>query len=228
VLAAFVPSVVDAADNKLLIEKGRQLFMNETFNGNGRTCASCHPPTNNFTIDPAFIARLPDSDPLFVAEFNPALAKLEDPGLMRKFGLILENLDGFENPGVMRGVPHTLGLPVSMTLDPADDNLVRADGSRPANGMGWSADGAPEDGSLRSFALGAVRQHFPKTLNRKEGVDFRLPTESELGARGFPGVARPSERDQPCGDELRQCGRTSRQGSVQRRWHQPGLLCLPQ
>jgi cytochrome c peroxidase len=83
VLAAFVPSVVDAADNKLLIEKGRQLFMNETFNGNGRTCASCHPPTNNFTIDPAFIARLPDSDPLFVAEFNPALAKLEDPGLMR-------------------------------------------------------------------------------------------------------------------------------------------------
>jgi cytochrome c peroxidase len=182
VLAAFVPSVVDAADNKLLIEKGRQLFMNETFNGNGRTCASCHPPTNNFTIDPAFIARLPDSDPLFVAEFNPALSKLEDPGLMRKFGLILENLRGFENPGVMRGVPHTLGLPVSMTLDPADDNLVRADGSRPANGMGWSADGAPEDGSLRSFALGAVRQHFPKTLNRKEGVDFRLPTESELDA----------------------------------------------
>ena len=79
VLAAFVPSVVDATPvdpaiiarfkqlppfqqrlaalrNRLLIERGRRLFMNETFNGNGRTCATCHPPTNNFTIDPAFIA----------------------------------------------------------------------------------------------------------------------------------------------------------------------------
>jgi hypothetical protein len=101
---------------------------------------------------------------------------------MRKFGLILENVDGFENPGVMRGVPHTLGLAVSMTVDPADDNVVRSDGSKPANATGWSADGAPEDGSLRSFAIGAVRQHFTKTLNRKEGEDFRLPTKSELDA----------------------------------------------
>jgi hypothetical protein len=23
--------------------------------GNGRTCATCHPPTNNFSIDPEFI-----------------------------------------------------------------------------------------------------------------------------------------------------------------------------
>ena len=45
-----------------LIERGRRLFMEETFNGNGRTCATCHPPTNNFTIDPAFIAGLPDDD----------------------------------------------------------------------------------------------------------------------------------------------------------------------
>ena len=88
-----------------LIEKGRRLFMDETFDGNGRTCATCHPPTNNFTIDPAFIAGLPDDDPLFVAEFDPALAQLEDPELMRRFGLILENLDGFDQPGVFRGVP---------------------------------------------------------------------------------------------------------------------------
>ena len=40
-----------ALRNRLLIERGRRLFMNETFNGNGRTCATCHPPTNNFTID---------------------------------------------------------------------------------------------------------------------------------------------------------------------------------
>src|SRR3546814_9251049 len=36
--------------------------------------------------------------------------------------------------------------------------------------------------SLRSFATGAVIQHFTKTLNRIPGVDFRLPTDAELDA----------------------------------------------
>ncbi|PYN56022.1 MAG: hypothetical protein DMD92_16285, partial [Candidatus Rokuibacteriota bacterium] len=38
------------------------------------------------------------------------------------------------------------------------------------------------DGSLRSFATGAVIQHFTKTLNRVPGKDFRLPTSDELDA----------------------------------------------
>ena len=58
-----------------LIEKGRQIFFNETFAGNGRTCGTCHPAENNFTIDPTFIASLPKDNPLFVAEFNPHLKK---------------------------------------------------------------------------------------------------------------------------------------------------------
>jgi hypothetical protein len=37
-------------------------------------------------------------------------------------------------------------------------------------------------GSLRDFAVGAVRQHFTKTLNRVPGVDFRFPTSAELDA----------------------------------------------
>lgn len=156
-----------------LIAKGRQIFFNETFAGNGRTCGTCHPATNNFTIDPAFIARLPANDPLFVAEFNPALAKnFENPRLMRELGLILENLDGFddlENRFVMRGVPHTLALRTSIA-SPAGPRT------------GWSGDGAPGDGSLRSFAVGAVIQHFTKTLARVPGVDFRLPTDAELDA----------------------------------------------
>jgi cytochrome c peroxidase len=171
-----------AAPNEALIEKGRRLFMNETFDGNGRTCATCHPPTNNFALDPAFIAKLPDSDPLFVAEFNPDLVELEDPELMRRFGLILENLDGFDQPGVFRGVPHTLGLRLSTAVDPEDDNLTRADGSTVVEATGWSGDGAPGDGSLRSFAIGAIVQHFPKTMSRVAGEDFRLPTEAELDA----------------------------------------------
>jgi len=148
-----------------LIAKGRDIFLKETFNGNGRTCGSCHPPENNFTIDPRFIATLPANDPLFVAEFNPQLKKnFENPRLMREFGLILENLDGFtdlDNKFVMRGVPHVLGLRTSVD-------------SPKGPRTGWSGDGAPGDGSLRSFAVGAVIQHFTRTLNRIPGIDFRL------------------------------------------------------
>src|SRR2546426_169978 len=156
-----------------VIAKGSDLFFNETFGGNGRTCGTCHPAENNFTIDPAFIATLPKDNPLFVAEFIPALKEnFENPALMREFGLILENLDGFadlKNKFVMRGVPHVLGLRTSVNSP---------GGPR----TGWSGDGAPGDGSLRSFATGAVIQHFTKTLNRIPGVDFRLPTDEELDA----------------------------------------------
>jgi hypothetical protein len=156
-----------------LIARGRDLFFNETFGGNGRTCGTCHRAENNFTIDPAFIATLPDNDPLFVAEFNPDLKdNFENPRLMREFGLILENLDGFDSLNTKftrRGVPHTLDLRNSVV-------------SRTGPHTGWSGDGAPGDQSLRSFATGAVIQHFTKTLNRIPGIDFRLPTDEELNA----------------------------------------------
>ncbi len=156
-----------------LIAKGKQIFFNETFAGNGRTCGTCHRLERNLTIDPAFIATLPPDDPLFVAEFVPALRSgFENPRLMREFGLIVENQDGFDdlaNNFNMRGVPHVLAQRTSID-------------SRAGPRTGWSGDGAPGDGTLRSFAIGAVIQHFTKTTNRIPGVDFRLPTEDELDA----------------------------------------------
>ena len=169
-----------------LIARGRDLFFNETFGGNGRTCGTCHPADNNLTIDPAFIAKLPPNDPLFVAEFVPALANnFESPALMREFALIRENLDGFddlENKFVMRGVPHVLAM---------RNSIASPAGPR----TGWSGDGAPGDGSLRSFATGAVIQHFTKTLNRVAGVDFRLPTDAELDAMEAFQLSLGSQRD---------------------------------
>ena len=156
-----------------LVEKGRRLFFDETFGGNGRTCGTCHRAERNLTIDADFIRRLPKTDPLFVAETNPALAGLENPNLMRRFGLILENLDGFDQPGVLRGVPHTLGLRFSSGL---------AAGVPLAGAMGWSGDGAPGNGTLEQFAVGAVVQHAPKTLARQPNMDFRVPTQDELDA----------------------------------------------
>ncbi|MEE8142224.1 MAG: hypothetical protein V3T77_03920, partial [Planctomycetota bacterium] len=166
-----------------LIRKGGELFFNETFSGNGRTCGTCHPAENNFTIDPVFIATLPAHNPLFVAERVPGLAEnFEKPKLMRQVGVILENLEGFddlENKFVLRAVPHTLALRTSILPAPNE-----ADGTTipPSERLGWSGDGSPGSGTLREFAIGAVRQHFTKSLGRAPGVDFRFPTDEELDA----------------------------------------------
>lgn len=158
------------------IALGRELFMNETFAGNGRTCTTCHRLDNNHTIDPKYIAKLPANDPLFVAETNPELKELENSKLLRQFGLVLANVDGFSRPGVFRGVQHTLAIASSIT--PESDK----EGKFVLNSLGWSGDGSPGDGSLRLFTTGAIIQHLPKTLKRVTNVDFRLPTDTELDA----------------------------------------------
>jgi cytochrome c peroxidase len=172
-----------------LVAEGARLYFNEQFQGNGRTCATCHPAVNNFTIDPEFISKLRDDDALFVAEFTPALSQnFEKPTLMRSRGLILENLDGFddlENKFTMRGVPHLLGLATSVDGPNIPfDNTFNPDFGifPPGQRTGWSGDGAPGAGTLRDFTTGAVIQHFPRTLNRAPGADFRLPTDGELDA----------------------------------------------
>lgn len=172
-----------------LVAEGERLFFDETFAGNRRTCGTCHPAENDFTLDPAFIATLPDDDPLFVAETEPALDSsqnggrvFESPEHMRRFGLIVENVDGFDDLTtgfVLRAVQPTLGLAATIEPAPNFDQPLR-------HLTGWAGDGAGGRGSLREFALGAVRQHFPRTLERREGVDFRLPDPDELSAlEGF-------------------------------------------
>ncbi len=186
-----LPASVPNAD---LINEGRRIFFNETFNGNGRTCGTCHREDDNHTIDPKYIATLPANDPLFVAERpapNPLAQNFEKPDLMRKVGLILENTNGFGDLAhdyTMRGVPHLLALRTSVSPpSPAANDGTTAP---PDQRVGWSGDGAPVDltvspqlrGTLRDFAVGAIKQHFTKSLNRVAGVDFRLPTEHELDA----------------------------------------------
>jgi hypothetical protein len=174
---------------------GSELFFREPFGGNGRTCASCHPAANNFTIDAGFIATLPADDPLFIAENDSALEGLEIPTLMRDFGLILENVDDTSDPTVrfaMRSVPHCFSLDTSIAAQ-----ATPTDGTtRPPNERtGWSGDGAPNDGELRDFQTGAVVQHYTKSLDRTPGSDFVLPTSTELDKiRAFiGGIGRTNE-----------------------------------
>jgi len=189
-------SISSATQLTQLIARGQKIFTEETFEGNGRTCSTCHRPDNNHTIDPIYIAKLPKKDPLFVAEFKPELANLEKPALLRQFGLFVANADGFDRPGVMRSAPHLLGLTASMVHETQTmggeftqdqdyynehDPIAQQD-NRQTQAIGWSGDGAPDGGALRDFAKGAVKQHLPKTLNRADNVDFRMPTEDELDA----------------------------------------------
>lgn len=157
---------------------GADIFFREKFNGNGRTCGSCHPVANNTTLDVPFITALHQTnpnDPLFVFETNPALAQLETSDLLN-FAAILENVDGFQDPThrfVSRSVQHVLSLATSITRDPADGTP-----SPPLERTGWDGSGVG-DGSLRAFLEGAVKQHFPKNLARRPGIDFRVPTAQE-------------------------------------------------
>ncbi len=159
---------------------GADIFFKENFNGNGRTCGNCHRVERNFTIDPTFIARLPASDPLFIAENhtdNLQLDQLEIPAQMRARSLILENVDGTQPEGptvrfVLRSVPHTLSQGISTTRPPTGPNP-------PAERTGWGGDGAPGQGRLADFTNGAINQHFTRSLNRVAGTDFRVATEDE-------------------------------------------------
>src|SRR4029077_10659962 len=97
---------------------------------------------------------------------------------LRSHGGILENIDGFEDPThkfSVRSVPHVLSMKTSIAADTGDFTTIP-----PVDRTGWGGDGAPGDGSLRQFLAGAVKQHYPKTLNRVAGVDFRQPTDQEL------------------------------------------------
>ncbi len=170
-------------DLQARIARGRDLFLNGTFAGNGRTCATCHREENDFLIDSDFIATLPASDPLFLAEltpaeqaargldlpaFDPADPKrpaFEDPTLMRSRGLILENINGFET-----------GLDGQLVQDPvfrSSPTLFNMEFTSPFGLSGGFAD-------LRSFTIGAVIQHFTRSLARVPGTDFVLPTTAQL------------------------------------------------
>ena len=72
-------------------------------------------------------------------------------------GLILENIDGFKRGEVFRASPHLLNLSLTTPF-----------------GLSGEFD------NLEDFSDGAVVQHFPKSLARVRGVDFRNPTREEL------------------------------------------------
>jgi hypothetical protein len=83
----------------------------------------------------------------------------------------------------MRAVPHCFALVTSLTPPP----IVNADGTAadgttqpPIQRTGWSGDGAPAPGGLKQFQVGAIMQHYTKSLSRIAGTDFVLPSDEQL------------------------------------------------
>lgn len=153
------------------IDEGFRLFTEETFDGNGRTCATCHIPERSYTISPRDLAELsPEQLDLVFARNVPGL---ENEALVQQ--LTLFNVGPNATRGPFRSSMAISGL--ALTLGNSQTRL------------GWAGDGSPidpdipgADGTLRAFSIGAVQQHFTLRENRLEGIDFRLPTDFELDA----------------------------------------------
>lgn len=185
-----------------LLNEGRRLFFDETFEGNGRSCGTCHLENDNLALSLESIAALPAHDPLFIVEQEYRLDgslnalfnefRMEQPALMRKVGLIVENLDGFRDEDgdftenfVMRAPNHVLSVRTTLAPPPAvafDDGTLPVDPNDLVfeERTGWGGDGTPTGfradffesngrdltGSLRDFVIGAIVQHYPLTLER--------------------------------------------------------------
>lgn len=143
---------------ELRINRGEALFVSETFDGNGRTCATCHTPAESFSISPATIRSLPPTDPLFVD-----VPGLEDPVKLREDGLILVN-DPDDGILEFRPTPKLTHLRRLCSRNGKCGPLgVRGDRER----------------DLCTFSNEAVGNHFTKRVNGTPGVDFRLLTKRE-------------------------------------------------
>jgi cytochrome c peroxidase len=162
---ALTPLATPAHAIDPLVELGQQIFDNETFDGNGRTCRTCHDANQAYSITSDGIATLFASnplDPLFINENDPALATLENSCLLRGGdfrALMLENPDGFGSPPVFRNAPHLLNVGLTAPYGQTGDVPL-----------------------LRDFVEPAIVQHATKTMARVAGVDFRVPTSGELDA----------------------------------------------
>ena len=155
VFVVFVWSVVTT---EIRINRGQALFVSETFDGNGRTCATCHAPAESFSISPATIRSLPSTDPLFVD-----VPGLENPVKLREDGLILVN-DPDDGILEFRPTPKLTHLRRLCSRNGKCGPLgVRGDRER----------------DLCTFSNEAVGNHFTKRVNGTPGVDFRLLTKRE-------------------------------------------------
>lgn len=126
------------------------------FAGNGRSCASCHRPEDNFGLTAETRDALPADDPFFYDQLD------EDQMLLRNHGLVHVIGDGLDE---FRQTP---ALNELCTLCDKKGNC---------ESLGLNSD---RTRNLRAFTLGAVINHHAISVVRDPGVDFVLPSDKQL------------------------------------------------
>jgi len=142
-----------------LEDRGQAIFFAETFKGNGRVCATCHTPAENFAISPEAIAKLPPTNPLFVN-----VPGLEDPAKLREDALII--VTGVDR-AKLRQTPKLTHL---RTLCDKHGNCAT---------LGLLGDRTK---SLCTFSNEAIANHLTKKVPGVSGKDFRLMSARECKA----------------------------------------------
>jgi cytochrome c peroxidase len=142
-------------------ELGEDVFFHETFGGNGRTCATCHDPRNEFTVSPELVQQRYQADP-----GHPLFRPIDsDDGRGNSYATLLDH-------ALFRV---TLPLPPSVTLvdTPLERTITVWRGVPSIANVGLTAPYL-QDGraaTLPEQALGAIRGHMQPT---------RKPTAREL------------------------------------------------
>lgn len=154
---------VDKVDDRASLRSG--LFVCDgrkdpaPFGGNGRSCGDCHVPGDNFGISLARIDSLPRDHPFFFAGLDENPALLENQGLVH-----VVTQDGIDD---FRRTPKLVHL----------KKLCDEDGN--CDSLGLLGDRVP---NLCVFSLQAIQNHMAKTVDRRPGRDFRVPTADECEA----------------------------------------------
>lgn len=143
-------------------EIGRQVFFSGTFEGNGRTCTTCHDPRNEYTVSPALVreryASDPD-DPLFRAVDS-------DDGNGTDYGTLLDL-------AVFR-VTVPLAPNVTLLDDPSRRSITVRRGVPSIDNVALTAP-YDQDGratTLQDQAIRAIRDHMePRRPPRERELD---------------------------------------------------------
>jgi len=184
---------------------------------NGRSCASCHVPEDNFTLTPDHVARLLETDPddpLFAAidADDPAAEKLTfehlRKGLVRVWLTLPDNMDSIDEQGrvvtpddrkifVWRSVPSIADSALTAPYQ-LDGRVETLEAQAQAAVIGHSAGGKVSESELARIAA-YERSVFSSDRARQvadelaEGVDFGEVSDVEASLELSPEEERGRE-----------------------------------
>jgi cytochrome c peroxidase len=169
--ALLVCSRVASSGPAGLVDEGEDLFFHETFQGNGRTCSTCHDPRDEFTVSPELVRQRYKLDP-----GHPLFRPIDsDDGAGRDYSTVLRH-------AVFR-VTVPLHPDVSVVGDPSRRTITVWRGVPGVANLALTAPYLQDGGAatLQDQALGAINGHMaPGRAVLTGELDALAAFESEL------------------------------------------------